>query len=70
MSTEPTTQELLTTARTPGLLTAKQLEALELLALGYGRRRMARILGITPQAVAARTDGAMARLRAHHEKER
>lgn len=62
-SRQPTTAELLALARTPGTLTPKQLEAIELKARGYGHRRTARILAITPQAAAARLDGAMARLR-------
>lgn len=65
---EPTEAELLTAARTPGVLTPKQLQAVELQLLGYGRKRMGRILGITPQAAAARIDGAMARLYQHHQQ--
>jgi DNA-binding CsgD family transcriptional regulator len=42
--------------------TAKQLEALRLVAQGYGTRRIARVLDITPQAVTARLDGARRRI--------
>jgi DNA-binding CsgD family transcriptional regulator len=43
--------------------TPKQLEALELAGQGLGTRRIARALGVTPQAVSARLDGAYRRLR-------
>lgn len=43
--------------------TPQQHEALELKAHGYGLKRSARILGISPQAVAARLDGAYRRIK-------
>jgi DNA-binding CsgD family transcriptional regulator len=50
--------------RAEQLCTPKQLEALRLVALGYGTRRIARVLNISPQAVTARLDGARRRLQA------
>lgn len=55
-----TDQQLLTHAKT--LCTPKQLEALELKARGYGKKRSSRILGISEQAVASRLAGARRRL--------
>jgi hypothetical protein len=53
--------------------TSKQLEALRLHVAGYGARRSAKILGVSPQAVQARLDGAVrqmsARMSEHEEPE-
>lgn len=48
--------------------TPAQLEALELRQRGFGRRRMARILGISPQAAADRLDGAERRITRYIEE--
>lgn len=53
-------RQLLELART--VCTPRQLQAVQLHLEGYGRRRAARILGISPQAVAHRLDGAARRI--------
>lgn len=61
------TDDPLATARR--VCTPKQIEALELINQGYGPRRIARILGISKQAVNDRIENARRKIKAEQEEQ-